>query len=50
MAPIAVRLAAEAHLEGVALPVVVAGSEAERRLDPVQRALATVLTEGEARP
>ncbi len=50
MAPIAVRLAAEAHLEGVALPVVVAGSEAERRLDPAQRALATVLTAGEARP
>ncbi|ATB33939.1 AAA family ATPase [Melittangium boletus] len=43
MAPIAVRLAADARLEGVSLPVVVAGSEAERRLGPEQRALATVL-------
>jgi ATP-dependent Clp protease ATP-binding subunit ClpC len=43
MAPIAVRLAADAGLEGASLPVVVAGSEAERRLRPEERALATVL-------
>jgi ATP-dependent Clp protease ATP-binding subunit ClpC len=43
MAPIAVRLAAEAHLEGVMLPVVVEGSEAERMLGKESRALATVL-------
>jgi ATP-dependent Clp protease ATP-binding subunit ClpC len=43
MAPIAVRLAADARLEDAMLPVVVAGSEAERRLRPEYRALATVL-------
>lgn len=43
MAPIAVRLAAEAGLEGAMLPVVVAGTQAERMLRPEYRALATVL-------
>jgi ATP-dependent Clp protease ATP-binding subunit ClpC len=43
MAPIAVRLAAEAQLEGQMLPVVVAGTEAERTMGPEFRALATVL-------
>ena len=43
MAPIAVRLAADARLEDAMLPVVVAGSEAERMLGPEYRALATVL-------
>jgi len=43
MAPIAVRLSADAHLEGQMLPVVVAGTEAERTLGPGFRALATVL-------
>jgi ATP-dependent Clp protease ATP-binding subunit ClpC len=43
MAPIAVRLAAEAGLEGAMLPVVVAGTPAERMLRPEYRALATVL-------
>ncbi|HEX8701661.1 MAG TPA: AAA family ATPase [Myxococcaceae bacterium] len=43
MAPIAVKLAAEAHLEGQMLPVVVAGTEAERTMGPEFRALATVL-------
>lgn len=43
IAPIAVRLAADAALEGTSLPVVVAGSEAEQRLGPEGRALATVL-------
>jgi ATP-dependent Clp protease ATP-binding subunit ClpC len=43
MAPIAVRLAAEARLEGQMLPVVVAGTEAERMMGPEFRALATVL-------
>ena len=45
MAPIAVRLSAEAGLEGAMLPVVVAGSPAERMLRPEFRALATVLGE-----
>ncbi len=43
VAPIAVRLAADARLEGEMLPVVVAGSDAERMLRPESRALATVL-------
>ena len=43
MAPIAVRLSADAHLEGQMLPVVVAGTEAERTMGPGFRALATVL-------
>jgi ATP-dependent Clp protease ATP-binding subunit ClpC len=43
MAPIAVRLAAESGLEGAMLPVVVAGSQAERMLSPEYRALATIL-------
>ena len=43
MAPIAVKLSAEATLEGAMLPVVVAGSDAERMLGPEYRALATVL-------
>ncbi|WP_395827461.1 AAA family ATPase [Archangium violaceum] len=43
MAPIAVRLSADAALEGAMLPVVVAGSAAERMLGPEYRALATVL-------
>ncbi|MFL5343668.1 MAG: AAA family ATPase [Hyalangium sp.] len=43
MAPIAVRLSAEASLEGAMLPVVVAGSAAERQLLPELRTLATVL-------
>jgi ATP-dependent Clp protease ATP-binding subunit ClpC len=43
MAPIAVRLSADAALEGAMLPVVVAGSAAERQLAPGFRALATVL-------
>jgi ATP-dependent Clp protease ATP-binding subunit ClpC len=43
MAPIAVRLAADARLEDAMLPVVVAGSEAERMLRPEYRALATML-------
>jgi len=43
MAPIAVRLSADAALEGAMLPVVVAGSPAERQLAPDFRALATVL-------
>jgi ATP-dependent Clp protease ATP-binding subunit ClpC len=43
MAPIAVRLAAHPELEGVLLPVVVAGSAAERGLRPEYRALATLL-------
>ncbi|WP_239014176.1 AAA family ATPase [Archangium violaceum] len=43
MAPIAVRLSADAALEGAMLPVVVAGSAAERMLRPEYRALATVL-------
>ncbi|WP_224244199.1 AAA family ATPase [Hyalangium gracile] len=43
MAPIAVRLAAEASLEGAMLPVVVAGSAAEQQLRPELRTLATVL-------
>jgi ATP-dependent Clp protease ATP-binding subunit ClpC len=43
MAPIAVRLAAEASLEGAMLPVVVAGSAAEQQLRPEFRALATLL-------
>ena len=43
MAPIAVRLSAEAGLEGAMLPVVVAGTEAERMLRPEYRAVATVL-------
>jgi ATP-dependent Clp protease ATP-binding subunit ClpC len=43
MAPIAVRLSAEAGLESTMLPVVVAGTEAERRLRPEFRALTTVL-------
>jgi ATP-dependent Clp protease ATP-binding subunit ClpC len=43
MAPIAVRLAAEAGLEGQMLPVVVAGTQAERTLGAEFRALATVL-------
>lgn len=43
MAPIAVRLAADARLEGEWLPVVVAGTEAERTLGPESRALATIL-------
>jgi ATP-dependent Clp protease ATP-binding subunit ClpC len=43
MAPIAVRLAAESSLEGVMLPVVVAGSAAERHLGPELRTHATVL-------
>jgi ATP-dependent Clp protease ATP-binding subunit ClpC len=38
-----VRLSAEAGLEGAMLPVVVAGSEAERMLRPEYRVLATVL-------
>jgi ATP-dependent Clp protease ATP-binding subunit ClpC len=43
MAPIAVKLSAEAGLEGAMLPVVVAGTEAERMLRPEYRAVATVL-------
>ncbi|MDY7228501.1 AAA family ATPase [Hyalangium rubrum] len=43
MAPIAVRLAADARLEDAILPVVVAGSEAERGLRPESRVLATIL-------
>ncbi|HZH14098.1 MAG TPA: AAA family ATPase [Archangium sp.] len=43
MAPIAVKLSAEAGLEGAMLPVVVAGTEAERMLRPEYRALTTVL-------
>ena len=43
MAPIAVRLSADASLEGAMLPVVVAGSAAERQLLPELRQLATVL-------
>ncbi|WP_257445856.1 AAA family ATPase [Archangium lipolyticum] len=43
MAPIAVRLSADAGLEGAMLPVVVAGTQAERMLRPEYRALATVL-------
>jgi len=43
MAPIAVRLAADARLEDAMLPVVVAGSEAEQMLRPEYRALATML-------
>jgi ATP-dependent Clp protease ATP-binding subunit ClpC len=43
MAPIAVRLSADAGLEGAMLPVVVAGSPAERQLQPEFRALATLL-------
>jgi ATP-dependent Clp protease ATP-binding subunit ClpC len=43
MAPIAVRLAADARLANTQLPVVVAGSEPERRLRPEQRAVATIL-------
>ncbi|WP_224366721.1 AAA family ATPase [Hyalangium versicolor] len=43
MAPIAVRLSAESSLEGAMLPVVVAGSAAEKQLRPELRALATVL-------
>jgi ATP-dependent Clp protease ATP-binding subunit ClpC len=43
MAPIAVKLAAEAKLEGQMLPVVVAGTEAERMMGPEFRAVATVL-------
>ncbi len=43
MAPIAVRLSADAGLEGAMLPVVVAGSASERQLGPEFRALATVL-------
>ncbi len=43
MAPIAVRLSADAGLEGAMLPVVVAGTHAERMLRPEYRALATVL-------
>jgi ATP-dependent Clp protease ATP-binding subunit ClpC len=43
MAPIAVKLSAESGLEGAMLPVVVAGTEAERMLRPEYRALTTVL-------
>ncbi|HVG60698.1 MAG TPA: AAA family ATPase [Hyalangium sp.] len=43
MAPIAVRLSADATLEGAMLPVVVAGSASEQQLRPEFRALATVL-------
>ena len=43
MAPIAVRLAADASLEGSMLPVVVAGSAAEQQLRAELRTLATVL-------
>jgi ATP-dependent Clp protease ATP-binding subunit ClpC len=43
MAPIAVRLSADAALEGAMLPVVVAGSASEQQLRPEFRALATVL-------
>jgi len=43
MAPIAVKLSAEAGLEGAMLPVVVAGTEAERMLRPEYRAVATLL-------
>jgi len=43
MAPIAVRLSADAALEGAMLPVVVAGSSSEQQLRPEFRALATVL-------
>jgi ATP-dependent Clp protease ATP-binding subunit ClpC len=43
MAPIAVRLSADAGLEGAMLPVVVAGSTSEQQLGPEFRALATVL-------
>jgi ATP-dependent Clp protease ATP-binding subunit ClpC len=43
MAPIAVRLSADAALEGAMLPVVVAGSASEQQLGPEFRALATVL-------
>ncbi|HYO66699.1 MAG TPA: AAA family ATPase, partial [Archangium sp.] len=46
MAPIAVKLSAEAGLEGAMLPVVVAGTEAERMLRPEYRAGATVLGDG----
>jgi ATP-dependent Clp protease ATP-binding subunit ClpC len=46
MAPIAVRLSADAGLEGQMLPVVVAGTEAERMMGPEFRALATVLDPG----
>jgi ATP-dependent Clp protease ATP-binding subunit ClpC len=43
MAPIAVRLSADAALEGAMLPVVVAGSTSEQQLQPEFRTLATVL-------
>jgi ATP-dependent Clp protease ATP-binding subunit ClpC len=43
MAPITVRLAAHPELDGVLLPVVVAGSAAKRGLRPEYRALATLL-------
>jgi ATP-dependent Clp protease ATP-binding subunit ClpC len=43
MAPIAVRLSADAALEGAMLPVVVAGSASEQQLRPEFRTLATVL-------
>ena len=43
MAPIAVRLAADASLESAMLPVVVSGSTADQQLVPELRALATLL-------
>jgi ATP-dependent Clp protease ATP-binding subunit ClpC len=43
MAPIAVRLSADARLEDAMLPVVVAGSEADRMMAAEFRPLATVL-------
>lgn len=43
MAPIAVRLSADASLEGAMLPVVVAGSAAEQLLLPELRRLTTLL-------
>ncbi|MET0406527.1 MAG: ATP-dependent Clp protease ATP-binding subunit, partial [Cystobacter sp.] len=46
MAPIAVRLAADAGLREALLPVVVAGSDTERGLRPEHRALATILGDG----